>query len=283
MKAILIWILFAYAAALAGPAAAQPLLQQGVPFPPAGAPQPGYTVSEAVITSLEVPPVGSGIIHVYVVAQVRAPGPIRYEMRWSYYGAGQFIPPVGSVCTFTFHYEATHFDGEPRLPAVGQRLNIDYNRPSLVVDDYECDSGRDPLFGPRPPAPSADASWPYARGALRRVVAFPAHALAILAEQPLPPAQAASGDLRFRLFTVAAPVGCLGAHCPHRIFYLVAWRDGGPGWAVLESPLAAFWRDLRIEGVAEEGGRVTIRVSGERDARGGGAERTEFSTVVELN
>lgn len=282
MKAVLIGILFAYAAAGAGPAAAQPLLQQGVPFPPAGAPQPGYTVGEAVITALEVPPVGSGVVHVYVVAQVTAPGPILYEMRWTYFGAGQFIPPVGSVCTFTFHYEAMRIYGEPRLPAIGQRLIIDYNRPSLVVDDYECDSGRDPLFGPRRPAPPPDAGWPFARGAMRRVVALPAHALATLAEQPLPPAQAASGNLRFRLFTVAAPVGCLGSHCPQRIFYLVAYRDGGPAWAVLESPLAAYWRDLRIEGVAEEGGRVTIRVSGERDAGGGGSARAQFSTVVEL-
>ncbi|HEV7658425.1 MAG TPA: hypothetical protein VGO55_01140 [Allosphingosinicella sp.] len=74
MKAVLIGILFALAAALAGPAAAQPLLQQGVPFPPAGAPQPSYTVSDAVITALEVPPVGSGVIHVYVDAKVTAPG-----------------------------------------------------------------------------------------------------------------------------------------------------------------------------------------------------------------
>ncbi|HEV7658426.1 MAG TPA: hypothetical protein VGO55_01145 [Allosphingosinicella sp.] len=203
-------------------------------------------------------------------------------MHWTYFGAGQFIPPIGSVCTFTFHYEATRIHGEPRLPAVGQRLIIDYNRPALIVDDYECDSGRDPRFGPRRPAPSAESSWPFARGAMRRVVALPAFALATLAEQPLPPARAASGTLRFRLFTVAAQMGCLGSHCPQRIFYLVAWRDGGPGWAVLESPLAAYWRDLRIDGVAEEGGQVTIRVSGERDARGGGAERAGFSTLVDV-
>ena len=211
MKAVLLAILLA---ALAGPAAAQPLLQQGVPFPPAGAPQPSYTVSEAVITALEVPPVGSGVLHVYVDAQVTAPGPIPYEMHWTYFGAGQFIPPIGSVCTFTFHYEATRIHGAPRLPAVGQRLIIDYNRPALIVDDYECDTGRDPLFGPRRPAPPPDAGWPYARGALRRVVAFPAHALAILVEQPLPPAQAASGTLRFRLFTVAAPGGAWAPNAP---------------------------------------------------------------------
>ena len=261
--------------------AAQPLVRQGVPFPPAGAPQPSYTVGEAMITALDVPPIGSGTLHVYVVAQVRAPGPILYEMRWTYFGAGQFIPPIGSVCTFTFHYEATHIHGEPSRPAIGERLIIDYNRPSLVVDDYECDSGRDPGFGPRRPAPAEESSWPFARGAMRRVVAFPAHVLALLEEQPLPPAQAASGTLRFRLFTVAAPAGCLGAHCPQRIFYLAAYREGGPGWAVLESPPAAYWRGLSIDGVAEEGGQATIRVSGERDARGG-SERARFSTLVEF-
>jgi hypothetical protein len=281
MKAILVGILFAYAAALAAPAAGQPLYQSGVPFPPAGAPQPSYTVADAVITALDVPAAGSGGVHFYVVAQVRAPGPLLYEMHWTYFGAGQFIPPIGSVCTFTFHYQAMRIHGAPRLPGIGQRLIIDYNRPSLVVDDYACDSGRDPRFGPGRPAPSADESWPFARDALRRVVAFPAPALAILAEQPLPPAQAASGTLRFRLFTVAAPEGCLRADCPRRLFYLVAWRDGGPGWAVLESPLAAYWRDVRIDGVDEADGRVTIRVSGERDAGGGGAARAAFSTIVE--
>ncbi len=127
---------------LAAPAPAQhavPRPSSGAGFPP---PQPTYSIRNARVMAISIPPVGSGILHVYAIARVRAPGPVDLEVRWTWFGGDQFAPPVGSICTFTFHNETV------RRIDLGVPDFSTYARPPFVVIGYACDTGSDPLTGP---------------------------------------------------------------------------------------------------------------------------------------
>ena len=118
-------------ALLSGPAAAQSVYEVGRPIPRAPVHQPTYTVRDGVIAGIEIPSVMSGFDHTYINFTVRAPGNHRYAMLWTYLGPGaQFVPPIGSVCRIAFHYEAD-FGRE-----------TDFSRPKMIVDEWDCDSGR---------------------------------------------------------------------------------------------------------------------------------------------
>jgi hypothetical protein len=112
-------------------AAAQSIYEVGRPMPDRSVHQPTYTVRDGVIAGIEIPAFGSGILHTYVAFTVRAPGNHSYAMLWTYGGPGaQFIPPIGSGCQIAFHYEADF------------AREADFSRPRMVVDEFDCDTGR---------------------------------------------------------------------------------------------------------------------------------------------
>jgi hypothetical protein len=96
-----------------------------------------YTIRDAEVTAIVVPSAGSGIFHFLVVAQLRGPGPAFYEASWTYFGGDQFIPRVGSVCTFAARY------GMTGTPGPGSPRPAGITPATLLVEGYACDTGQD--------------------------------------------------------------------------------------------------------------------------------------------
>lgn len=107
---------------------------------------------------------------------------------------------------------------------------------------------------------------------LRQVSSLPAQALVTIEEQRITQSSAGQGELQFKLFRFydySITAGCRGEYCPRVRFYVVAYRRGElPTYAVLRSPAAFAWRNLRVSGTTGANNDVTIRVIGERDVQG---------------
>ena len=194
------------------------------------------------------------------MGQVRTPAGIDYEVNWTWFGADQFAPPVGSVCDFTFHYEAWR-----RVETA--RLTFDYSRPALVVTGYACDRGRDPLIGPPDPQPSAGLAQPWELGTLRPVVALSSLLLPTLEELPATREPGLPEGLRFRVYRAVqpgSPQTCPSdGPCGGKFLYILVWREGRPDSVLLQTSVATDWREVRIEGAGLAGDQLTLRASAE--------------------